>query len=66
VSLLPVWVGVAGLAYLCVALVLGLVLLWLAGRFAAVRTDASARALFYGSLVYLPLVWAAMILDRST
>jgi protoheme IX farnesyltransferase len=64
VSVLPVVVGVAGLPYLWVALGLGVTLLWLSGRFALARTDAAARALFYGSLVYLPLVWVAMVLDH--
>ena len=34
---------------------------WLAVRFARSRTDASARALFFGSITYLPLLWIAMI-----
>ena len=64
VSLLPTIVGIAGRSYFWVALVLGAVLLWLSGRFASTRSDRAARALFYASIVYLPLVWAAMVLDR--
>jgi protoheme IX farnesyltransferase len=64
VSLLPALVGIAGPAYFWTALVLGGALLWLSGRFAASRSDTAARALFYGSITYLPLIWAAMILDH--
>jgi protoheme IX farnesyltransferase len=64
VSTLPAFVGIAGQPYLWVALVLGALLLWLSSRFAAARSDAAARALFYGSLIYLPLVWVVMVLDH--
>ena len=64
VSLVPALVGVAGLAYFWFALALGLSFLVLSARFARVRSEARARALFYGSLLYLPLIWAAMILDH--
>jgi heme o synthase len=64
VSLVPSVVGVAGIAYFWIALALGLSFFVLAARFARVRSEARARALFYGSLLYLPLIWAAMILDH--
>jgi protoheme IX farnesyltransferase len=64
VSLSPALAGVAGSAYFWVAAALGAALLWLAVRFNASRTDAAARALFFGSIAYLPLLWAAMILDH--
>ena len=64
VSAVPALVGVSGAAYLTVALVLGFALLFLAIRFAAVRSDLSARRLFFGSITYLPLLWIAMIVDR--
>jgi protoheme IX farnesyltransferase len=64
VSALPAFVGVAGRPYLWVVLVLGAGLLWLSTRFASARTDQAARVLFYGSLIYLPLVWVAMVLDH--
>jgi protoheme IX farnesyltransferase len=64
VTLVPTFVGVSGMVYGVVALVLGLGLLWLAARFATARTDRTARALFFGSIVYLPLLWAAMIGDK--
>jgi protoheme IX farnesyltransferase len=64
VSIGPSVVGIAGWAYFWLALVLGLALLVLAARFARARTDGSARALFFGSIIYLPLIWAVMVLDH--
>jgi len=64
VSLVPTLVGVSGMLYLVFAAVSGVALLWLAVRFASTRSDASARALFFGSITYLPLLWAAMILAK--
>jgi protoheme IX farnesyltransferase len=64
VSLVPALVGVAGQAYFWFALALGVSFFALSARFAASRSEERARALFYGSLVYLPLIWAVMILDH--
>ncbi len=64
VSLAPAFVGISGAAYLWIAAVLGAGLLVLAIRFAVTRSDTSARALFFGSITYLPLLWAAMMLVR--
>ena len=64
VSLAPSLIGVSGWGYFWVALALGAALLWLAAGFAATRSEHSARALFYGSIVYLPLIWTAMILGH--
>jgi protoheme IX farnesyltransferase len=64
VTLVPAMVGVSGLVYALCATLLGAALLWLAIRFAMARTDLSARALFYGSITYLPLLWATMIADK--
>lgn len=61
VSLVPAFVGVAGAIYLAVAAVLGAGLLYLAARFAATRSQESARALFFGSITYLPLLWIALV-----
>ena len=60
----PALVGVAGLAYFWFALVLGVLFLVLSARFALSRSEARARALFFGSITYLPLIWAVMILDH--
>ena len=64
ISLLPSIMGVAGTAYLAVAVTLGLGLVWLSIRFAADRDLPTARMLFLGSITYLPLIWATMILDH--
>ncbi len=64
VSLAPSFVGVSGFAYFWIALVLGAALLALATRFALARNERSARALFFGSIIYLPLIWTAMIANH--
>ena len=64
VSLAPTLVGIAGLVYGASALVLGIAMLGLAVRFSATRSETSARALFFGSITYLPLIWIVMIGDR--
>ena len=61
VSLAPSYIGLAGSVYFASALVLGLALLVLAVRFSATRSDTAARALFFGSITYLPLIWIVMI-----
>jgi protoheme IX farnesyltransferase len=64
VSVMPVLVGLAGRPYLVVATVLGLLFIWLSWRFARERTTATARRLFLFSITYLPLLWAALVIDR--
>ncbi len=65
VSLLPSAVGLAGPRYLAAALVLGAIVLWLAFEFAATRSHASARRLFFATIIYLPLLWLVLVLDHS-
>ena len=64
VSLMPSWVGVSGWIALAIAAVLGIGLIVLSARFAAARTDQSARTLFYATITYLPLLWTALIIDK--
>ena len=64
VSAVPALAGVSGAAYLFTALGLGTVLLWLAIRFAATRTDRSRARLFFASITYLPVLLTAMIANR--
>ena len=64
VSLLPSFVGLSGWIYFWIALALSMALLGLSIRFATTRTETAARALFFGSITYLPLIWAAMILNH--
>jgi protoheme IX farnesyltransferase len=64
VSLLPTAIGLSGRIYLWIALLFGAAMVWLSWRFATTRTEPVARALFIGSIVYLPLIWVAMILNH--
>jgi protoheme IX farnesyltransferase len=64
VSLAPTFVGLSGWMYFWMALVLSTALLGLSIRFAATRSEISARWLFFGSITYLPLIWATMILNH--
>ena len=64
VSLTPTLAGVSGVAYFWIALVLGVLLFGLAIRFWRLRSDAAARQLFFGTISYLPLIWAAMMFDH--
>jgi len=65
VSLAPWWTGVTGMIYAAVAAILSAGLALLALRFAGDRNDRSARALFYATITYLPLIWIAMILNKQ-
>ena len=64
VSLLPAVIGLAGVPYMIVATVLGLLFVWLALRFARERSMANARTLFLFSITYLPLLLGALVADR--
>jgi protoheme IX farnesyltransferase len=65
VSLAPTFVGLSGSSYFWIAAALSTALLGLSVKFALTRSDVSARWLFFGSITYLPLIWAAMILNHS-
>ena len=64
VSLLPSGVGLSGLPYSIVATVLGFLLIGLAAAFARDRSMLAARRLFLFSIIYLPLLWSALVIDR--
>jgi protoheme IX farnesyltransferase len=64
VSLMPALVGLASVPYTVVATVLGLALIALAARFLRERSTVNARQLFLYSIIYLPLLWGALVLDR--
>jgi protoheme IX farnesyltransferase len=66
VGLLATLTGVAGYAYAGSAVCLGLGMAWLAWRFLARREHGEARRLFLASLAYLPILLAAMLLDRGS
>ena len=64
-AMAPTLVGMSGPVYFAGAFLLTAALLALAVRFAAGRTTAAARRLFYWSIIYLPLLWILMIADRQ-
>jgi protoheme IX farnesyltransferase len=64
VSLLPVAVGMSTAYYLVGALTLGAILLVLSLEFASQRSMPTARRLFYGTILYLPLLWIALLADH--
>ncbi len=64
VSLLPAIVHIAGAPYSVVATVLGFGLIALSALFARDRTTRTARRLFVYSIIYLPLLWGALVADR--
>jgi protoheme IX farnesyltransferase len=65
VSIAPGPIGMTGPVYFVGALVLSLVFIALAVRFAMSRSIPDARKLFLGSIIYLPLLWMLMIGDKS-
>src|SRR6266567_8814161 len=62
---LPAFVGIVTFAYLAIELVLGSLFIAVAMRFLRVRTREAARLLFITSIVYLPLLLAALVLTKS-
>lgn len=64
VSLLPTLLGVAGPVYFASALVLGLVFLGYGVVYQRERTPAAAKNVMLASLLYLPLLLAAMAVDK--
>jgi protoheme IX farnesyltransferase len=64
VSLAPTLTGMAGTGYFVGALVLTLMFLGLTLQFARTRAIPDARRLFFGSIIYLPLLWALMIANH--
>lgn len=72
VSLWPTWLGVTGPTYELVAAVLSLGYLWYTVRFARItrsplspESRAYARDLLKASVIYLPLLMAAMMFDAK-
>jgi protoheme IX farnesyltransferase len=64
VSLLPGLLGMASPIYFLAALALGAGMLFLAGDLVRTRSLASARRLFFASLLYLPLLLGALVSCR--
>ncbi|HEY5041430.1 MAG TPA: heme o synthase [Verrucomicrobiae bacterium] len=64
VSLCPFVFGMSGKIYLAAAIIFGAGFLLCAIRFSRRLTLASARQLFFASIIYLPLLLAAMCCDK--
>lgn len=63
-SLAPTAAGMSGLLYLAGAAVMSAGFFALAVRFAWTRSTPDARKLFFGSILYLPLLWILMVVNR--
>ena len=64
-SLAPIFLRRAGLVYLIAALVLGAGFIYRADRLAVHQSNAMARRLLVASIVYLPLLFIALMVDYA-
>jgi heme o synthase len=64
VSLVPVATGLIGWVYAAGATALGSAMVVLSARLWAVRDDQRAWQLFFGSIIYLPIILVLMLVDR--
>jgi protoheme IX farnesyltransferase len=64
-ALAPTLVGMSGTLYFAGALAITLIFLAASVRFAMTRAVRDARRLFFASIIYLPILWALMIVDRT-
>jgi heme o synthase len=64
-SLIPAITGESRLVYSVGALILGSIFLYYSARFAFHRSNVAARQLLAASIVYLPLVFVLMMLDKK-
>ncbi|MBI2819301.1 MAG: protoheme IX farnesyltransferase [Acidobacteria bacterium] len=65
VSLIPTWLGITGAIYLCGAFLLGMAYLYFAVRTAMAKNKLEARRLLQASVIYLPLVYGLMLIDKT-
>jgi len=65
VSLAPTLLGLTNTVYFVAALGLGLLFFGLTLKFARTRAIPDARRLFFGSIIYLPILWILMITGRA-
>jgi protoheme IX farnesyltransferase len=63
-SMMPTGVGLATVWYLVGAIVLGAMLMVMSLEFSLKRDLATARRLFLGSILYLPILWAILVFDH--
>jgi len=65
-SMMPTGVGLASVWYLAGAIVLGAILMVLSLEFSVKRNMDTARRLFFGSILYLPMLWALLVFDHRS
>ncbi len=63
-SLMPFTMQLVGAFYMSGAVVLGGLFLYSAVRFSRRMTESNARALFFASIIYLPLLLGLMVADK--
>lgn len=63
ISLLPKWMGMTGTIYMVGAIAMGLLFLYSGIRVSLDRTKARARRVLLTSVIYLPVMYALMVLD---
>ncbi|MGH9377418.1 MAG: heme o synthase [Terriglobia bacterium] len=66
VTMMPVLMGQAGRVYLVGAVVLGLAFLYFGARLAFSRSNVLARRLVLASVVYLPLIYLLLIVNKAS
>ena len=64
-SLAPAWFGQTGVVYFLGALLLGVAYTSYGVRLAALRSRAIARRVLLASVIYLPLIFGLMMLDKK-
>jgi heme o synthase len=65
VGIAPALRGQSGIAYFAGALVLGVVFLYYSARFALQRSIVCARQLLFASILYLPVLFGLIALDKK-
>lgn len=65
VAIVPALRGQAGIVYFAGALILGGLFLYYSARFALRRSIARARDLLFASILYLPVLFALLALDKK-
>lgn len=65
VSLFPVFTGGAGLVYSVGGVILSLIFVYYTARFAYQRSNLVARRLLFASIVYLPVIFILLMLDKK-
>ena len=64
ITLLPVFLGMAGAVYFTAAVMFGLAFLSFGVSCATTKMRIDARKLFFASIIYLPLLLAVMMADK--